>query len=143
MSPPQPGKPGLGVALWSHARGLFRARKGREASSAGGPGSSPFVPSASGVMLLAVLLIPHPTPSLTFSVALEPGSCPPRSVLLTSGRRNTELKMTFQQPLHRVIKGSFRDFPGGPGVKNRPCNAGDTCSIPGQGTKIPQPTRHS
>ena len=30
------------------------------------------------------------------------------------------------------------DFPGGPGVKNPPCNAGDAGSIPGPGTKIPQ-----
>ena len=29
------------------------------------------------------------------------------------------------------------DFPGGPVVKNPPCNAGDAGSIPGQGTKIP------
>ena len=29
------------------------------------------------------------------------------------------------------------DFPGGPVVKNPPSNAGDTGSIPGQGTKIP------
>ena len=29
------------------------------------------------------------------------------------------------------------DFPGGPLVKNRFCNAGDTGSIPGWGTKIP------
>ena len=29
------------------------------------------------------------------------------------------------------------DFPGGPVVKNPSCNAGDTCSIPGRGTKIP------
>ena len=28
------------------------------------------------------------------------------------------------------------DFPGGPVVKNPPCNAGDMGSIPGQGTKI-------
>ena len=28
-------------------------------------------------------------------------------------------------------------FPGGPVVKNPPCNAGDVGSIPGQGTKIP------
>jgi len=32
---------------------------------------------------------------------------------------------------------SFGDFPGGPVVKNQPSNAGDACSIPGQGTKIP------
>ena len=29
-----------------------------------------------------------------------------------------------------------RDFPGGPVVKNLPCDAGDIGSIPGQGTKI-------
>ena len=29
-----------------------------------------------------------------------------------------------------------RDFPGDPVVKNLPSNAGDTDSIPGQGTKI-------
>ena len=28
-------------------------------------------------------------------------------------------------------------FPGGPEVKNLPCNAGNTGSIPNQGTKIP------
>ena len=31
----------------------------------------------------------------------------------------------------------FRDFPGGPVVKNPPSNAGDLGSIPGRGTKIP------
>jgi len=31
----------------------------------------------------------------------------------------------------------LQDFPGGPVVKNPPTNAGDTGSIPGQGTKIP------
>ena len=34
-------------------------------------------------------------------------------------------------------KQTNRDFPGGPVVKNLPYNAGDTGSIPGQGTKIP------
>ena len=34
-------------------------------------------------------------------------------------------------------KHTERDFPGGPVLKNPPCNAGDTGSIPGQGTKIP------
>ena len=29
------------------------------------------------------------------------------------------------------------NFPGGPVVKNLPCNAGDVGSIPGWGTKIP------
>ena len=31
----------------------------------------------------------------------------------------------------------MKDFPGGPVVKNLPCKAGDTGSIPGWGTKIP------
>ena len=31
----------------------------------------------------------------------------------------------------------FRDFPGGPMVKNPPSNARDAGSIPGWGTKIP------
>ena len=31
-------------------------------------------------------------------------------------------------------------FPGGPVVKNLPCNVGDAGSIPGQGTKIPHAT---
>ena len=29
------------------------------------------------------------------------------------------------------------DFPGDPVVKNSPSNAGDSVSLPGQGTKIP------
>ena len=29
-----------------------------------------------------------------------------------------------------------RDFPGGPVVKNLPCNAGDSGLIPAQGTKV-------
>ena len=33
-----------------------------------------------------------------------------------------------------------RDFPGGPLVKNLPCNAGDACRIPGWGTKTPHVT---
>ena len=32
---------------------------------------------------------------------------------------------------------SSQDFPGGPVVKNSPCNTGDMGLIPGQGTKIP------
>ena len=30
-----------------------------------------------------------------------------------------------------------RDFPGGPGMKNPPCKAGDVGSIPVWGAKIP------
>ena len=33
-----------------------------------------------------------------------------------------------------------REFPGGPVVKNLLSNAGNTGSIPGQGTKIPHAT---
>ena len=32
---------------------------------------------------------------------------------------------------------TFRDFPGGPGVKNPSSNAGDAGSIPGRGTSTP------
>ena len=37
-------------------------------------------------------------------------------------------------------KGTNRDFPGGPVVKNPPSNAGDVGSIPGQGATIPHAT---
>ena len=40
---------------------------------------------------------------------------------------------TLYSPYFKIIW----DFPGGPAVKNPPCNAGDAGSIPGQGTKIP------
>ena len=39
--------------------------------------------------------------------------------------------------LSSSIKNAMGDFPGGPVVKNPPSNAGDTSSIPDQGTKIP------
>ena len=35
-------------------------------------------------------------------------------------------------------KRHMRDFPGGPVVKNLPCNAGDMCSVSDQRTKIPR-----
>ena len=34
------------------------------------------------------------------------------------------------------LKNPHQDFPGGPVVKNLPCNPGDSGSIPGQETKI-------
>ena len=34
-------------------------------------------------------------------------------------------------------KKPYRDFRGGPAVKNLPCNAEDTSSIPGWGAKVP------
>ena len=36
-----------------------------------------------------------------------------------------------------IKKYIFRNFPGGPVVKNPPSNAGDAGSIPGRGAKIP------
>ena len=39
--------------------------------------------------------------------------------------------------MHKNILKVMSDFPGSPVVKNLPSNAGDTDSIPGQGTKIP------
>ena len=40
--------------------------------------------------------------------------------------------------LHEPSNPVCRDFPGGPVVKNPPCNAGDEGLIPGGGTKIPR-----
>ena len=37
-----------------------------------------------------------------------------------------------------LFKGQLRDFPGGPMVKNPPCNAGEGGLMLGRGTKIPQ-----
>ena len=39
---------------------------------------------------------------------------------------------------NELLESIFRDFSGGPGVKNLPSNAGDVGLTPGQGTKIPQ-----
>ena len=35
-----------------------------------------------------------------------------------------------------AFKSSSGNFPSGPVVKNSPCDAGDSCSIPGRGTKM-------
>ena len=35
--------------------------------------------------------------------------------------------------IHSMLKSHKKGFPGGPVVKNPPCNAGDTSSIPGLG----------
>ena len=42
---------------------------------------------------------------------------------------------------NRIMFQVKRHFPGGPVVKNLPCNAGDVRSIPGWGTKIPYAIR--
>ena len=47
-------------------------------------------------------------------------------------------KKGTQETAYQVSE--FGDFPGGPVVKNLSSNAGDTCSIPGEGTKISQAT---
>ena len=39
--------------------------------------------------------------------------------------------------LHTNQENNFRDFPGGPVIKNPSSNAGDAGLIPGQVTKIP------
>ena len=41
-----------------------------------------------------------------------------------------------------LVKTDHRDSPGGPLVKNPPCNAGDARSMPGQGAKLPHATDH-
>ena len=44
-------------------------------------------------------------------------------------------------PRNRLGKNNyFRNFPGGPGMKNLPSTVGDAALIPGQGTKIPRAT---
>ena len=42
----------------------------------------------------------------------------------------------------RTLRSRDWDFLGGPVVKNLPCNAEDTGSIPGWGTKIPHAVEH-
>ena len=55
-------------------------------------------------------------------------------------RAPAEAETTGESPFLKKYK--IRDFPGGPLVKNVPCNAGDVGSIPGGGTKIPQASGH-
>lgn len=50
------------------------------------------------------------------------------------GKKVHLLKMFFQYKFH------LRVFPGGPGAKSPPCNAGDASSIPGWGSKMPHIT---
>ena len=64
---------------------------------------------------------------LLFNIDLE--------VLVTAIREEKEIKGI--QIGKEEVKLSLWDFPGGPVVKNPPYNAGDMCSTPGQGTKIP------
>ena len=53
----------------------------------------------------------------------------------------TELNLNKYKTHWRIfiplIRIHFKDFPGGPVVKNLPCKAGEAGSIPGRETKIP------
>ena len=46
------------------------------------------------------------------------------------------MECNFEQVLYKKERreASLYDFPDGPGVKNSPANAGDTCSIPNLGS---------
>ena len=48
--------------------------------------------------------------------------------------------LSFKFSVKKSVAG---DFPGGPVVKNLPCNVRDTGLIPGQGTKIPHTTEET
>ena len=60
------------------------------------------------------------------------------SVTLAHGRAHGQRAQVSQgkQIIITVKKPNRSDFPGGPVVKNPPCNAGDLGAIPGGGTKI-------
>ena len=49
--------------------------------------------------------------------------------------------LNHQGPAKNALKVLLKDFPGGPMVKNLPCNAGDAGFIPGRGTEIPHAVR--
>ena len=62
---------------------------------------------------------------------------------LPEGRSTDELFLGLQAPsFKKNTKIGDWDFLGGPVVKNLPCNAEDTGSIPGWGTKIPHAVEH-
>ena len=65
----------------------------------------------------------------------------------TEGMNISLLNVTLVHSAHMQLKSTrkcfimvqeyaYRDFPGGPVVKNPSCNAGEAGSIPGLGTKI-------
>ena len=75
-------------------------------------------------------------------------SCTGRQVLYHCATWEALTKMLLIHWLSRLLDNmtkatgsSFKippwDFPGGPVVKNLPCNVGDVGSIPGWGTKVP------
>ena len=64
------------------------------------------------------------------------------SIVFSVGGRKHKRKPVspFQVCTSSTTLNKARDFPGGPGVKNLPCNTGDTGSIPGWETKSPYST---
>ena len=60
-----------------------------------------------------------------------------QTIYLTMGANITGSQVLSFLPLLDVIRLWTRDFPGGPVVKNPPCNAGDASSTPDQETTIP------
>ena len=63
------------------------------------------------------------------------GTLIPRVVQMPSAaKKNTGNRLYIDPSIVSCWEGGF---PGGPVVKNLPCNAGDTGLIPGWGTKIP------
>ena len=63
--------------------------------------------------------------------------------MLTFGRKPTQYckGIILQLKINKFLKMEW-DFPGGLVVKNLPSDAGDTGSIPGRGSKIPQAVFH-
>ena len=88
-------------------------------------------------MLLAVLPIPHHT--LRSHLLSSSGAWLLPSEIYSVDIREKEHRIENDIPTAAAPcnKGRSRDFPGGPAVKNWPCNGADMSSIPGQGTKIP------
>ena len=79
------------------------------------------------------------------TLVLVPGALGSAAPLLVSRLGSTYWKgresVFTTVPTSQALKsGIFRDFPGGPVVKNLPSSAGDGSPIPGQGTKIPPAT---
>ena len=74
--------------------------------------------------------IPGPHSKLTDSECLE---AEPRNPHFLKKASQVTLKFDFSN----TIKNQWRDFPGGPAVKNPLYNAWDVSSTPGRGTKIP------
>ena len=55
---------------------------------------------------------------------------------LTKKKKKRKKKVGLEAGKEKEWKG-MRDFPGGPMVKNPPCNSRDAGLIPVQGTKVP------